>query len=96
MLTRFQRVRAKVFLTIIGIIRHMTIGTKVMLIDGNKVFLIKHTLIPGWQFPGGGIEPGETAEASAARETPPKRTTVEKARSRCVGGLRRRKLMTGI
>ena len=69
MLTRFQRVRAKVFLTIIGIIRHMTIGTKVMLIDGNKVFLIKHTLIPGWQFPGGGIEPGETAEASAARET---------------------------
>lgn len=69
MMNRFQRVRAKVFLTIIGIIRHMTIGTRVMLVDGNKVYLIRHTLVPGWQFPGGGIEPGETAEASGARET---------------------------
>ena len=30
MMNRFQRVRAKVFLTIIGIIRHMTIGTRVV------------------------------------------------------------------
>ena len=69
MMNRFQRVRAKVFLTIIGIMRRMTIGTRVMLVDGTKVYLIRHTLIPGWQFPGGGIEPGETAEASGARET---------------------------
>lgn len=68
MMNRFQRVRAKVFLNIVGLMRRMTIGTRVMLVDGNKVFLIRHTYVPGWQFPGGGIEPGETAEVSGARE----------------------------
>ena len=68
MMNRFQRVRAKVFLTIVGIMRRMTIGTRVMLVDGNKVFLIRHTFVPGWQFPGGGVDPGETIESAARRE----------------------------
>jgi len=32
------------------------------------VFLIRQTYMPGWQLPGGGVEPGETAEVAAGRE----------------------------
>jgi 8-oxo-dGTP pyrophosphatase MutT (NUDIX family) len=68
-LTRWQRLRAKWFLFAMGVKRHMTLGTRTVLIDGDRVFLIRQTYMPGWQFPGGGIEPGESAQESAARET---------------------------
>lgn len=67
-MNRFQRLRAKVFLTLIGTARRMTLGARIMLVDGDKVLLIRHTYVPGWQFPGGGVEPGETTAVSAARE----------------------------
>ena len=68
MMNRFQRVRAKVFLTLKGAVQRMTIGARVMVVDGNKVLLIRHTYVPGWQFPGGGVEPGETVVEAAMRE----------------------------
>jgi 8-oxo-dGTP pyrophosphatase MutT (NUDIX family) len=67
-MNRFQRFRAKVFLNVMGLTHRMTIGARVMLVDGNKVLLIRHTYVPGWQFPGGGVKPGETAELAAQRE----------------------------
>jgi ADP-ribose pyrophosphatase YjhB (NUDIX family) len=67
-LTRWQRLRTRAFLFAVGIKRRMTLGTRAMLIEGNKVYLIRHTYMPGWQLPGGGVEPNETAEQSAARE----------------------------
>jgi len=67
-LTRWQRLRSRVFLFAVGLKRRMTFGVRVMLIDGDKIFLIRHTYMPGWQLPGGGVEPGETAAESAARE----------------------------
>lgn len=67
-LTHWQRLRTRAFLFAIGIKRHMTLGVRVVLIDGQSVFLIRQTYMPGWQFPGGGVEPGEAAELSAARE----------------------------
>lgn len=67
-LTRWQRLRSRVFLFIVGIKRRMTFGVRVMLIDGDNIFLIRHTYMPGWQLPGGGVEPGETMEESAGRE----------------------------
>ncbi len=67
-MNRWQRLRAKVYLNLMGLKRRMTLGTRVMLVDGEKVFLIRHTCIPGWQFPGGGVEPGETLELAAQRE----------------------------
>ena len=69
MMNRFQRVRAKVFLTLKGLWHRMTVGARVMVVDGDKVLLIRHTYVPGWQFPGGGVGPGETFEEAGARET---------------------------
>lgn len=67
-LTRWQKTKASVFLFIMGVKRRITFGVRVALIDGEKIFLIRHTYMPGWQLPGGGVEPGETAAFSAARE----------------------------
>lgn len=67
-LTPWQRLRTRVFLFGTGVMRRMTLGTRGVLIDGDRVYLIRHTYLPGWQFPGGGVEPGESAEFSVARE----------------------------
>lgn len=67
-LTRWQRLRTRAFLFAIGVKRHMTLGVRVVLVDERRILLIRQTYMPGWQFPGGGVEPGEAAEFSAARE----------------------------
>jgi 8-oxo-dGTP pyrophosphatase MutT (NUDIX family) len=68
-LSTWQRFRTRLHLFQTGVRKRLTVGVRAVLIDGGKVLLIRHTYLPGWQFPGGGVEPGETAEAAAARET---------------------------
>lgn len=44
-------------------------GVRTLLVDGDgRVVLVKHTYIPGWHLPGGGVELFETAEDAARRE----------------------------
>ncbi|HTJ57552.1 MAG TPA: NUDIX domain-containing protein [Devosiaceae bacterium] len=65
---RWHRRRLRLYLNLMGLKRRMTLGTRTMLIDGDRIYLIRHTYSPGWHLPGGGVEPGETIEAAAARE----------------------------
>jgi ADP-ribose pyrophosphatase YjhB (NUDIX family) len=47
----------------------MTLGVRGLVInEDQRIFLVKHTYVSGWQLPGGGVEPGETIAEALARE----------------------------
>jgi 8-oxo-dGTP pyrophosphatase MutT (NUDIX family) len=49
--------------------RSLTLGARVAVIDAQGRFLlVKQSYAPGWLFPGGGVEFGETCEEAAIRE----------------------------
>lgn len=67
-LSTWQLWRTRAYLFAVGVKRHVTLGTRVALVEGRRVLLVQQTYLPGWHFPGGGVEPGETAETAGARE----------------------------
>ena len=64
----FEQFRTWMFLFAMGFWRRTTFGARAMLVDGKKVLLIKHTYAAGWTFPGGGVEVGDSALATAKKE----------------------------
>ncbi len=49
--------------------RSHTLGVQGMIIaPENQVLLVRHSYRPGWHFPGGGVERGETVTAALHRE----------------------------
>lgn len=62
--------RARLFHLYFRLKRPLTFGVRGLIHDsaGNRIFLIRHTYVPGWQFPGGGVEVGETALEALRRE----------------------------
>jgi ADP-ribose pyrophosphatase YjhB (NUDIX family) len=63
-------VRARLFHGYFLLARPMTLGVRAVVHDrnGDRVFLIRHTYVPGWHLPGGGVEKGETILQALGRE----------------------------
>lgn len=68
--TGWPELRGKLFHFYFRLKRPMTLGVRGLVhdTDQNAVFLIRHTYVPGWQLPGGGVEVGETAIEALERE----------------------------
>ena len=51
------------------LMRAMTLGVRAIVLDeAGNIFLVRHTYLPGWYLPGGGVDRGETAEEAIIRE----------------------------
>ncbi|WP_051131935.1 NUDIX domain-containing protein [Legionella tunisiensis] len=47
---------------------HKTIGARALVINEDKVLLVKHSYTPGWYTIGGAVEKGETPIEAVQRE----------------------------
>ena len=67
---RPTRFRVRLFHLYFLLRRPATLGVRAIVHDrvARTVFLIRHTYVPGWQLPGGGVETGEAAGVALARE----------------------------
>ena len=51
-------------------LRPTSIGVRALVENaGGAILLVRHTYVPGWHFPGGAVDPGETVYEAVARET---------------------------
>ncbi len=50
------------------ILGNTTVGVRAIVVRGDEVLLIKHTYMPGWYIPGGGVDRGEDPERAVIRE----------------------------
>lgn len=66
---KLKRIYLKILHTYFWITRGLTLGARVAIFNkDHEVLLLKHTYISGWYLPGGGVEPGERIQDTAARE----------------------------
>lgn len=51
------------------IVRPITFGVRIIIFDqNNNILLVKHTYLPGWMLPGGGVQYSEQFDQTARRE----------------------------
>ena len=68
--TWFSRARVKFFHIYFVLKRPMTLGVRALVLNEAEgtVFLVRHTYVPGWHLPGGGVERGETLMQGLVKE----------------------------
>lgn len=66
----WPRIRNRLFHLYFLARRPMTLGVRIAVHDrpSNSVLLVRHTYVPGFQLPGGGVEAGETMHQAMERE----------------------------
>lgn len=63
------RFPTRAFLAYARLRRGMTLGVRAAVFDETGgILLVRHSYVPGWYMPGGGVEPGETMRVSLERE----------------------------
>jgi ADP-ribose pyrophosphatase YjhB (NUDIX family) len=62
------RLRGRLFHIYFRLKRPMTLGVRGLCLKDDAVFLIRHTYVPGWQLPGGGVETGESLREALDKE----------------------------
>jgi ADP-ribose pyrophosphatase YjhB (NUDIX family) len=63
------KLAVKAYLPIARLMRGVTLGVRAAAFDREgRVFLVRHSYMPGWYLPGGGVEKGEDAAAAIRRE----------------------------
>jgi ADP-ribose pyrophosphatase YjhB (NUDIX family) len=63
------RVLTRLVHTAFFFIKGMTIGVRAACFDDEgRIFLVRHSYIPGWHMPGGGVERHETVRQALAKE----------------------------
>ena len=66
---RKRTLRDRAFQSFWRLSRPLTLGVRgVVVDDAGCVLLLRHTYTPGWHFPGGGVERGETCGLALQRE----------------------------
>lgn len=57
------------FHTLARMTRGMTLGVRGMAVDGHgRILLVRHTYLPDWWLPGGGVDRGESLHDALVRE----------------------------
>lgn len=67
--SRAARILTRIAHVYFALARGMTMGVRAACFDeAGRVFLVRHSYVPGWHLPGGGVERGETALEAVAKE----------------------------
>ncbi len=69
----FRHMAARVRQFVFGLLHAPRLGVRCLVIaqdlaETPHILLVRHTYIDGWYMPGGGVDPGESAQAAAVRE----------------------------
>ncbi len=69
MTVKFYTLFLKVFKLYQKCLGITTFGTRAIILNSkNEILLVKHTYTPGWHFPGGGVDKGESPRQAIVRE----------------------------